>query len=348
MSSPPSNGSSPASSPPPGPPYPPRTAGLGGVPTPSVDDPISAVILIFFVASAAFNMTILQLNKRRGHKFILSGLLFGFSMARITANVMRIVWASYPHNARIAIAAQIFINAGVILLFAVNLIFTQRVVRAYHPHIGWSRIPTYFFRFLYFSIFACFVMLITAVVYSFYTLNVSTLNRIHNVQLFAIVYLAILAFLPTPIVAICLVLPRRGPIERFGTGRMRTKLFLLVFTSLLLSFSAGFRAGVSFVRRPLDDPAWFHHKAAFYCVNYLIEIICVYSYALSRFDRRFHIPNGSSAPGHYVNGVPGSEKAPIPLKIPMRRELQALLHSNPKLGEFQFQHGFKRQMFNEK
>lgn len=25
----------------------------------------------------------------------------------------------------------------------------------------------------------------------------------------------------------------------------------------------------------------------------------VYSYAISRFDRRFHIPNGSSAPGHY-------------------------------------------------
>lgn len=25
----------------------------------------------------------------------------------------------------------------------------------------------------------------------------------------------------------------------------------------------------------------------------------VYAYAVSRFDRRFHIPNGSSAPGHY-------------------------------------------------
>lgn len=25
----------------------------------------------------------------------------------------------------------------------------------------------------------------------------------------------------------------------------------------------------------------------------------VYAYAVSRFDRRFHVPNGSSAPGHY-------------------------------------------------
>lgn len=30
----------------------------------------------------------------------------------------------------------------------------------------------------------------------------------------------------------------------------------------------------------------------------------LYTYTLSRFDLRFHIPDGSSAPGHYSQGGP--------------------------------------------
>ena len=108
-----------------GPPYLPTTAGLGGRPTPSVDDPISGVLLGLFVTGAVLNMTIFQINKRRSHKFILSGLLFGFCMARITANVLRIAWASNLGNASLAIAAGVFVNAGVLLLFVVNIIFAQ-------------------------------------------------------------------------------------------------------------------------------------------------------------------------------------------------------------------------------
>lgn len=80
---------------------------------------------------------------------------------------------------------------------------------------------------------------------------------------------------------------------------MRTKVRLVLFTSLLLALGAGFRAGVAYMVRPATNPAWFHHKACFYLFNFAIEIIVVYSYALLRFDHRFHIPNGSSRPGDY-------------------------------------------------
>ncbi|RSL58053.1 hypothetical protein CEP54_008016 [Fusarium duplospermum] len=286
-----------------GPPYLPTTAGLGGRPTPSVDDPISGVLLGLFVTGAALNMTIFQLNRRRSHKFILSALLFGFCMARIIANVLRIVWAAYPTNARIAIAAQVFANAGVVLLFVVNLIFAQRILRAYHPHIGWSKPGTLVFRFFFFSILAMLIMLIVAVVYNFYTIDPHTKQQLRDVQLTAITYLAVLAFLPLPTIAICLILPRKAPMDKFGQGRMRTKLGLLIFTSTLLTLGAAFRAGVSYKIRPANDPAWYHHKACFYCFNYVIELIVVFSYALSRFDRRFHIPNGSSGPGDYSGSV---------------------------------------------
>jgi hypothetical protein len=88
-------------------PYPPRTAGLGGQPTKQLDSPITAVFLALFVMGAATHMTILQVNLRRGRKFVISGMLFGFCMARILACTMRLVWASYPHNVSVAIASQV-------------------------------------------------------------------------------------------------------------------------------------------------------------------------------------------------------------------------------------------------
>ncbi|PKS05888.1 hypothetical protein jhhlp_007719 [Lomentospora prolificans] len=289
-----------------GPPYLPPVAILGGQPTPSIDDPICGVLLVFFIAAAVFNMTVLQINLRRDHKFILSGLTFGFCMARIVTLIMRIVWASRPTNVRIGIASTIFNAAGVLLLFIINLIFTQRLVRAYHPHFGWHKATTMVFRFFFFSVIALLIMVITATVLSFYTLDRNRLDICRKIQLFAGTYLAVLAFLPIPIVLTAWAWPRKTKIDKFGEGRFRTKVLLVLFTATLLSFGAGFRIGGSYDARPKTAPGWFHHRAAYYCVNFVIELIVVYTYSLMRFDKRFHIPNGSSAPGHYTNGVPGS------------------------------------------
>lgn len=43
----------------------------------NVDIPISAVFLVLYIGGAVTHMTIFQLNKRKGHKFLMSGLLFG-------------------------------------------------------------------------------------------------------------------------------------------------------------------------------------------------------------------------------------------------------------------------------
>lgn len=271
-----------------------------------MDIPISSVIIALFITAAAANMTIFLRNKKRMHKFILSGVTFGFCMTRIVANVMRIVWAEYPSNSRVVIAALIFANAGVILLFVINLIFTQRLLRAYHPKFGWSRPITYIFRFFYASIGLSLVMLIIAVVYIFYTLDAGIRGQLRDVQLTAITYLAILAFLPVPITVVSILVPHSGPLDKFGQGRMRSKVRLLLFTSTLLAFGASFRAAVLYMPRPATNPAWFHHKALYYCLNYVIELIVVATYTLARTDKRFHIPNGSSAPGHYMQGVPGA------------------------------------------
>ncbi|KIH93023.1 hypothetical protein SPBR_02914 [Sporothrix brasiliensis 5110] len=289
-----------------GPPYPPTAAGLGGSPVPGVDDPVCAVLLVFFIAAAATNMTILQVNMRRGHKFIISGMTFGFCMARTTALVIRIVWASRPHNISVAIASNVLTVAGVVLLFLINLIFAQRIVRAHRPRLGWSRPVTYAFRALFYSVLVVLVMVIPVAIDTFYTLDPSTRGVLRRVQLVGTVYMAVLSFLPIPITLLTLFAPPRPPyhgaVENFGQGHMRTKIALLLFTSTLLCLGASFRAAVNFMPRPLSDPAWFDSKPAYYVFNFGVELIVVYTYTIVRFDRRFFVPNGSSAPGHYAAG----------------------------------------------
>ncbi|KAJ4193118.1 hypothetical protein NW767_010407 [Fusarium falciforme] len=277
-----------------GPPYLPRGVILGLIPSPMSDIPVSSVLIVFSILSAPLRMTIFQLNLRRNYKFVLSALLFGLSMARIMANVLRIAWAVHNDNARLVFVASIFANAGMMLLFVANLILPQRVVRAHHPQIGWSKPFDWAFRFLYSGIAASLFMVIASVVYSYYTLDPHVQSQFRCIRLITAVYLAVLAFLPIPGVIITLLLPCSSPIDHFGQGTMRTRVVLILFTSDLLSLGACFYAGAAFIQRPSENPGWFNSKAAYYCFNYVVELVVVFTYLLSRFDRRFLIPNGSS------------------------------------------------------
>ncbi|KAK4204923.1 hypothetical protein QBC40DRAFT_74816 [Triangularia verruculosa] len=280
-------------------PFPPTTAASGGVPDITPDIPICAILLALFIVGAATNMTIFQRNRRRSYKFFFSVLLFGFCMARIVALSMRIVWASKPKDVNVAIASQIFTAAGVLILFITNLVFAQRIIRAYHPFFGWSKTITWLFRCLFGSVIAILIMVITVTVQSFFTQDPKVRGIDRDIQLFCATYLAVFAFLPIPLVTLAAVVPRRTKIDKFGEGHFSTKFALLTFTALLLSAGAIFRAVIAYYTRPVADPAWYHGKAPYYCFNFGVELVVVYIYAISRFDKRFHIPDGSSAPGHY-------------------------------------------------
>ncbi|RDL39859.1 Uncharacterized protein BP5553_04199 [Venustampulla echinocandica] len=283
-------------------PYLPTTAGMGGLPTRSVDDPITAVFLALFVLGAVSHMTILQVNLRRGKKFIISGLLFGFCMARITTCTMRLVWADHPTNINVGIAAQVFVSAGVLLLFIINLIFAQRLLRALHPGWAWARWLSLGFKLYYASIVLMLAALITCTVQSFFTLSINTRRIDRDVQLVGATYFTVAAFLPVIIILLAFILPKKSNVEKFGEGRFRTKVFVLLFSTIILTLGAAFRTGTAFVPRPQTNPAWYHSKACFYGFNFVIEIIVVALYAIIRVDKRFHIPNGSRGPGDYSSG----------------------------------------------
>ncbi|KAG7287700.1 hypothetical protein NEMBOFW57_007213 [Staphylotrichum longicolle] len=304
-----SSGSAPQSNrhPHPPPPLPPKTAQLGGIPSPSPDITISVLLATLFFVAAAGNVLVYRRNRRSRYKFLFSALLVVFCAARVAALGLRCAWAAHPRDVRVAIAAQIFTAAGVLILFVTNLVFAQRVVRAYHPFFGWSKGVTALFGVLFASAVAVLAMVVAVTVQSFFVAEGDARRAVdRRVQLFCATYLAVYAFLPVPLAALAAVVPRNTGIDKFGEGHFRTKFALLTCTATLLTFGAAVRAVGVWCPRPLADPAWFHSKACYYCVVYVIEIIVVYAYTILRFDRRFHIPDGSSGPGHYSGAEYGT------------------------------------------
>ncbi|OAG10137.1 uncharacterized protein CC84DRAFT_1084241 [Paraphaeosphaeria sporulosa] len=283
-------------------PYRPTTWALGGVPKKNVDIPVTAVFLFLYIIGAATHMTIFQYNKRRGHKFLFNGMIFGFCMARITTCTLRIASISLPTNIRLAIAAQIFVAAGILLIFIINLIWSQRILRAHHP-LGWHPLVRWVFNALYIVIIFTLAIVITAVVQSFYTLRPRTRTIDRALQLYGQTLFAVVAFLPIPIVALALALSRVGKreVETFGKGRHRTKIAVLMAGATLCCLGAAYRAGASWmspVALSQPEPARFY-RGWFYFMNFGLEILIVYMYAVMRVDLRFHIPNGAKGPGSY-------------------------------------------------
>lgn len=271
---------------------------LGGIPSPIPDIPVSAVLLALFAIGGATHLTIFLRNKRRGpeHHFFFSFLLFVFPVTRIVALSLRMAWARVPGDADVALAATVFTAAGVLILFIVNLIMARRVVRALHPRLGRHPVPTRAFAALIATVVAVLIMVVVCTVHS----NVgnpspSALARERDVLRFAGVYMTVLALLPAVAVVLASVVPNSGtqPPEPLGTekgGPMWAKVALLISTSLLLTLGAGFRIGVNFAAKPVGQEQWYHSKAAFYCFNFVLDLIVVYAYAIFRFDRMFHIP----------------------------------------------------------
>jgi hypothetical protein len=222
-------------------------------------------------------------------------------MSRIVTCSLRIASVCLPTNINLAIAAAIFVAAGVLILFIVNLIWSQRILRSLHPRIGWHWTIPIIFRIIYVLIFFTLVAIITATVQSFFTLRPRTRTIDHAVQLYAQTFLAVISCLSIIIVLTTLAIPRRTAHEPFGSGKPSTKIAVLLIGSMLVSIGAWYRCATAWytpVPRAEPLPTYFH-KACFYIFDFGVEILTVYLYAIVRVDRRFHVPDGAKGPGSY-------------------------------------------------
>ena len=130
---------------------------MGARPNTNIDIPVSAVLFVVFVILAILHMWIFKRN-RRGTRVIFSGMAFSFCQSRALTFVLRILSAKFPSNVSLTIVASIFLSAGVVFLYALNLNYTQRIVRGYHPRFGHHRAVFIAFG-VYYAILAAFLVI---------------------------------------------------------------------------------------------------------------------------------------------------------------------------------------------
>jgi hypothetical protein len=280
------------------------------------DAAVCVIMGVFFLASSAGHMVIFQLNKRHGRLFVFSAMLFALCLIRGLALFLRLAWAATTTTTTtthggagggsggLSIAANTFTAAGTPIVFVVNIFFAQRLVRAFHPQFGWSMRARVVHRLLVAAVVACLVMSIVAGVETVFTLEPATRSRDRTVLLLSGTLLAVLAFVPVPVVALAAALPRGKP-ERFGTGSWTAKVLLLVSTSLLLTLGAIYRVASNWATRPLNDPAWYHGRAPYYICNFVVDLVVSSLYLAFKFHQRFYVPSKCKGPGSYSRDKEG-------------------------------------------
>lgn len=223
-------------------------------------------------------------------------------MSRIVTCTLRIASICLPKDLQLAIAATIFVAAGVLIAFIINIIWAQRILRATHPTLGWHGVTRIVFIAIYVLIGLTLAITITSVVQNFYTLRPRTKFIDRALQLYGSTFLVVISSLPLLIVGLALALPRRTPLEKFGAGKHSVKIGVLLTGATLLTTGAWYRCGTNWqtpVPRSQPLPGYFA-KPCFYIFNFGVEILTLYLYAIMRTDLRFHIPDGAKGPGSYT------------------------------------------------
>ncbi|KAH0294604.1 hypothetical protein KCU62_g251, partial [Aureobasidium sp. EXF-3399] len=162
--------------------------------------------MVLYIIAGALHMGTFTKNKKVGKKFIFGGMMFGLCKIRIVTLSLRMAWACYPRNIKLGIAAQVFVNIGVVLLYFVNLFFTQRIVRAQHPNFGWSKFFSPLIPMVCAITVLTIIALIVGVIQSFYTLdtNIHRIDRI--IELYGSTAFSVIAFIPILIVTLSTLL----------------------------------------------------------------------------------------------------------------------------------------------
>ncbi|KAM3065699.1 39S ribosomal protein L16, mitochondrial [Clarireedia jacksonii] len=280
------------------------TALIGGIPTTTTDLPICACFIPIYLLFSVLNITLFFRNRRRSHKFIVSWVLNVFCLIRLITCGTRIAWSKNPSNTRLAIAAQVFNNAGSIIIYIVNLLFAQRILRARQPRVGWNKGLGVLMKGIFVGVVGSLVMGITGLVISINTHDVGTLRAIRDVGLASTTWVVVVTVIPFVLLGLAYGLPAAEDAENFGEGSIGAKTTVLLITSGLAMVIAGFKAGTTWESpRLVSDPAWYDGKAAFYCFGFMLEVVIIATFTLSRVDKRFYVPDGCHGPGDYTRRV---------------------------------------------
>lgn len=298
-------------------PYAPLNWSLGN-PANHDDLAISSIFLALFLACMAIAILIFRRNTQAGINFRLSTPLISFSLIRTISAILRIVLAYYPHHIPLAIAANIFVVAGVVVFYIINFFFVQRLVRAALPAIGWTK-GMAIFPVVGIVVTVCtLILMIVSNIQTFYTRDIQILHIDRIINLFSSTMNLVLAFLPIPLLALTLymLLFRRltnksTHIETIGvSGTFTQKVIFVLIASALLTLGAGFRAGIAWMPpvSVMEEMPWYFGKVCFYLFDLGLDAIILVVYLVIRVDKLFWVPDGCQSEGQYELGCVEARK----------------------------------------
>jgi hypothetical protein len=159
---------------------------------------------------------------------------------------LRIAWACHPRNVGLGIAANVFVYVGTIILFMIDWFFVQRIIRAQHQHIGWSTPYRIFHRGALGLLIVCLIMIILANIWQFFTNSATKLHVFRVLSLTGQTYFTVFCFAPAVLLFISALIPRRE-VEKFGAGRLRINITILLVAVAVLLTGQLFRCVIAWI-----------------------------------------------------------------------------------------------------
>ncbi|ROV94288.1 hypothetical protein VMCG_08647 [Cytospora schulzeri] len=273
-----------------GPPYPLDTAQIGSLPTVSVDVPPLAVFLGIFTTSTTISFLLFEQKRRQRLNHTIPAILFLFSGERVLTCVLRIAWAIKLVNVRLAVASQIFLQAGVVLLFLSNIILAQR--------IWWDRKPgartllglRIALTTLSTLTVSSLIMVVTSIIVSVYTVDQDTIRICREIQQAGATYFLILAAMPLAMLAMAFSPSASSTNSQGELYHKNHRMAIIAVSSVLCVLNAGFKAGVVWAPpRSLLDPAWYHSRTCLYIFGFTMEVLVLILLYATRADLKFAV-----------------------------------------------------------
>lgn len=231
-------------------------------------------------------MLLAESHRRKGHNRTIPIITFLFSGERVLACAVRMAWASRPDSVRIAVASQVLLQAGVLLLLLLNLILAERVLLGRRPGPRARRCLRVLLGAMSALTVSALIMVVVSIIVSVYSLDQSTIERCRDVQRAAASYLVVLAVAPAALLSVAPLFSTE-PTPRVTTLR-RSEVAVVLSSCLLCTLNAGFKAGVVWARpKSLFDPAWYHSRSCLYTFVLGTEVVALVLLLATRADLKF-------------------------------------------------------------
>lgn len=267
----------------------------GGIPAKGTDIPVSSVLLVVYLGLGIVHaIFFFKLSKKT---FIPGAMVMGFCFSRVVTMCLRIAWTANVTIKNLAIAANVFVNGGVLLIYVINLIFLHRYILQIFPSI-----PTngkHLFNLIahayMLSVVPLLVLVIAPGVQLFLTTDPDIIVTDRTILRFAQCYLTV--FVAVQVATVVVVWVYYFLKSRKASGmsgkEVTIRASIIFFVGSLLLWIQAIKTRQTFYTptpQTPHNPPWFLQRPILYAGLFLPEILCVLIYSVTNIRLRFLKP----------------------------------------------------------